>query len=541
MAEVVDLVSDGEDQDESAETKAKKSNKKPSRRAPPTSKSYGVCVQNGCGDVIDIDAGDGGGVNNTYPVVNNKRSNIRTDDGLENHPPQMNGLRKNPYKNDTASIVDGKSKAMQATSAAKDLHTKKRKTSQMKDPYSDRELQAGLVFEEDVDHNIHHEHPSKAGNLSFDDEEFENGNCPIKPLSVQEYVRYQSTTRVAYNLPPILYHDPDFVAGRPATIDGSSKSGKSIAPPKCICRPPQPCALAYSTRAGPNCDRPYYCCQKGKGKGCNFFSWAFTSHMLQWHRFGFHNGHVLVKPDRGFSGEDLIQGKVGDCWFLSALAVVAERDDLIGRLIGSNFFLKNMGDDVGRDVRAQPTTINNFGVIEVKLFVDGFWKTIVMDDFLPCLIDHEAEDTLQAALQQSLVDAGMDKPWLTQTLASKKNDKRRISSKFDPNSMADECHATLHEIYEFMHHDRFGKDPSYRSRPPSTLGNQHSFSLQRPVFTSDLAYSKARHNQLWVPFIEKAYAKIHGSYRAISGGHVEEAFLVSGRNKVMSRSRELCA
>ncbi len=525
----MDLVSDGEDQDGNAETKGKKSNEKPSRRAPPKSNSYGVCVKNGYGDVIDIDAGCGGGVDNTYPVAKKK---TRTDDGLENHPPQMNGLRKNPYyKNDTASKTgDDKSKTILATSAAKDLHTKKRKTGQMKDPLSDRELQAGLVFEEDVDHNIHHKRPSKAENLSFDDEEFEDGNGPTNPLTVQEYVRHQSTTRVAYNLPPILYHDPDFVAGRPATVDGSSKSGKSIAPPKCICRPPRPCALAYSTKAGPNCDRPYYCCQKGKGNGCNYFSWAFTSHMLHWYRFGIHNSHVLVKQDRGFSGEDLVQGKVGDCWFLSALAVVAERDDLIGRLIGSNV-LKKVGDDMGRNVRAQPTIINNFGVIEVKLFVDGYWKTIIMDDFLPCLIDHEAEDTLQAALKRSLVDAGMDQPWQTQTLASEKNDKRRISSKFDPNSMADECHATLHEIYEFIHHDRFGKDPSYRSRPPSSLGNQQSFALHRPVFTSDLAYSKARLNQLWVPFIEKAYAKIHGSYRAISGGHVEEAFLVSGCKK----------
>lgn len=233
-----------------------------------------------------------------------------------------------------------------------------------------------------------------------------------------------------------------------------------------------------------------------------------------------------MNPDRGFSAEDLVQGKVGDCWFLSALAVVAERDDLIGRLIGSNFLRK--GDsDMDRNFRTQLTTSNNFGVIEVKLFVDGFWETIIMDDFLPCLIDHEVEDTIQVALRQSLFDAGMDQPWLTQALASNRSDKPRISSKFDPTSMADECHVTLHEIHEFIHQDRFGKDPSYRSRPLSTLGNRHSLSLQRPVFTSDLAYSKAKHNQLWVPFIEKAYAKIHGSYRAISGGHVEEAFLVS--------------
>eukprot|EP01036_Dinobryon_divergens_P038189 gene38189-50082_t len=39
----------------------------------------------------------------------------------------------------------------------------------------------------------------------------------------------------------------------------------------------------------------------------------------------------------------------------------------------------------------------------------------------------------------------------------------------------------------------------------------------------ELAYSRSKSSQLWVPFIEKAYAKIHGSYHAISGGHISEA------------------
>ncbi|KAJ1488535.1 hypothetical protein T484DRAFT_1616299, partial [Baffinella frigidus] len=30
---------------------------------------------------------------------------------------------------------------------------------------------------------------------------------------------------------------------------------------------------------------------------------------------------------------------------------------------------------------------------------------------------------------------------------------------------------------------------------------------------------------VWVPLVEKAYAKLHGSYHSISGGHVAEAML----------------
>ena len=40
-----------------------------------------------------------------------------------------------------------------------------------------------------------------------------------------------------------------------------------------------------------------------------------------------------------------------------------------------------------------------------------------------------------------------------------------------------------------------------------------------------LAYSRAADNQLWVPLVEKAYAKCHGSYHAISGGWIAEGLL----------------
>ena len=33
------------------------------------------------------------------------------------------------------------------------------------------------------------------------------------------------------------------------------------------------------------------------------------------------------------------------------------------------------------------------------------------------------------------------------------------------------------------------------------------------------AFSRNHGNELWVPIIEKAWAKVHGSYAAIDGGH----------------------
>ena len=37
-----------------------------------------------------------------------------------------------------------------------------------------------------------------------------------------------------------------------------------------------------------------------------------------------------------------------------------------------------------------------------------------------------------------------------------------------------------------------------------------------------LAFSRCANQQLWVCYLEKAYAKAHGSYQAISGGQIAE-------------------
>jgi len=450
---------------------------------------------------------------------------------------------QNKVSSGEKSGIDVKFRVAHNTSIQQNPYNKKRKTTknnnnrnsnksrgkaaQLEDPPIQRELQAGLVFEEDVDHDMQHNkksaltQPSAKRNASKNNDDSsgddsKNDSCLTKPSSAQEYAQHQITTRLTHNLPPILYHDPDFVAGCPSSIDGSKKQGKSLQPPKCRCRPAKPCVLDYSTKAGPNYDRPFWRCQKGRNGGCNHFGFAFTSHMTHWYRLGRHNGFSLVNSRLGYRAEDLVQGKVGDCWFLSALAVVAEREDLIGRLMGHGGIEKKVSD--------------KYGVIEIQLFVDGYWKKIILDDFLPCIIDQqsekEEENSIQLTLRRSMIDAGMDPSWhsTTTTDSTKSNTRRRVSSKFDPHSISDSCRVTLHELSEYLHYDRFSKDPSYRSNRNSQYFSC-SHPLDRQVQTSDLAYSKTRQNQLWVSFIEKAYAKIHGSYKAISGGHVEEAFL----------------
>lgn len=109
---------------------------------------------------------------------------------------------------------------------------------------------------------------------------------------------------------------------------------------------------------------------------------------------------------------DIEQGALGNCWFLSALAVIAERPDLLEQIVLTKKY-------------------NPTGVYQIRLCVDGEWQVVVVDDFFPC---------------------------------------------------------------------------RQRSRM--------------------LAFAVGRRNQLWVPLIEKAFAKITGSYAKLLAGRAVEGLAV---------------
>ena len=159
-----------------------------------------------------------------------------------------------------------------------------------------------------------------------------------------------------------LFCDPRFPANA-ESIEGSERRKKRKRddgkPPACRCG--SRCGVAASkNKQGPNFQRKYFYCA---ARACSFFCWAEPRKGQQYHWKRFPS-FVLV-TDYGFSADDLMQGGVGDCWFLSALAVVAERHDLIAKLFES-------------------TAPSKDGKYAVRLFLDGAWRRVVVDDRLPC-------------------------------------------------------------------------------------------------------------------------------------------------------------
>ena len=119
------------------------------------------------------------------------------------------------------------------------------------------------------------------------------------------------------------------------------------------------------------------------------------------------------------------------------------------------------------------------------------------------MIDGASEKGLQRALQAS---AGSRAVVASRPAVSS-------SSKYDPNAIADCCREVLNNTRDILEKDRASLFRQPNIHTLETVNFQQSLPsiLQRPVESQDLAYSKAKNNQLWVPFLEKAYAKSHGT------------------------------
>ena len=124
-----------------------------------------------------------------------------------------------------------------------------------------------------------------------------------------------------------------------------------------ICKCNLPSRLKQVSKDGENQGRYFLTC---KSSNCNFFKWADNMYHnkstldVQWKPFTKDQGWQLVSS-KGFSPDDVIQGGLGDCWFLSAISVIAERKDLIEFIVADK-------------------VLNDSGKLTFRLFINGIWR-----------------------------------------------------------------------------------------------------------------------------------------------------------------------
>ncbi|KAJ8094825.1 hypothetical protein PM082_010037 [Marasmius tenuissimus] len=138
----------------------------------------------------------------------------------------------------------------------------------------------------------------------------------------------------------------------------------------------------------------------------------------------------------GADSNDIVQGAIGDCWFVSALATMSTSEGLVEKFC------------VARD--------EQIGVYGFVFFRDGSWVNVIIDDFLFTSIP-----------------------------------------KFEELSYAEQ---------HLYHH------------------NKEKYNSDARKSGKGLYFAKSgTDGETWVPLIEKAYAKLHGSYGSLSGGEECEA------------------
>ena len=273
-----------------------------------------------------------------------------------------------------------------------------------------------------------------------------------------------------------LFVDINFQANS-RSIDGRSgmkkkSNNNSDEAPKCYCG-----KLATAKRVRKetqNKGKYFYCCNKPAKFRCKFFQWCNgephtkQAKDLSWKRFSspeYKLAQTHLLNEKLFAPNDILQGKIGDCWFISAAAVVAERSDLMQQIfsyhLNNTTYLSDNNNNNNNDNNniKRNMCIPKDGKLVINLCLHGEWEAISIDNFLPIRVN---------------------------------NNKKANGSNSSTSSSST------------------SSSSSYRKLPKSNL-----------------AFAKpGRGNSLWLAFLEKAYAKACSNYMAISGGEIVEAFSV---------------
>lgn len=91
------------------------------------------------------------------------------------------------------------------------------------------------------------------------------------------------------------------------------------------------------------------------------YPYEFAVHWRRPHEFM--ENPIVFEND--IDPNDIKQGQLGDCWFLSALSSLAERPGMVKRL----FITKEYNEE---------------GIYQIRICKNGEWITVTIDDYIPC-------------------------------------------------------------------------------------------------------------------------------------------------------------
>jgi hypothetical protein len=202
-------------------------------------------------------------------------------------------------------------------------------------------------------------------------------------------------------------------------------------------------------------------------------------------RFSDCSAEPLAFTVGGFSPNDVVQGELGDCWLISSFAVLASRPELLAQTL-----LTSSGSSTEAELEGSSgpgSAAAAGGVYGVRLWKGGQWRLLLLDD--------------SVVVKKGVYVA----------------EKEEGSSGSGPSDAL--AAATQRRTYWSGN----WRDAAEAAR------HRQGRRLAAPAFACTRSP-----NELWPMLLEKAFAKWHGSYGALTGGTVDEGLTALVPNSVGS-------